>query len=119
MLTSATSGFARPQLHRLDIRVVLSHNGDARITETRLMSIDAEGTECYIGIGVPEGSEVRDLQVTDETGLAYENVGRWDIDPPSRPANAASSRSTAAMNSAGDLVTAVSGRMSRAIPTPT
>lgn len=44
------------------------------------MSIDSEGTECYIGIGVPEGSEVRDLQVTDETGLAYENVGRWDID---------------------------------------
>ena len=84
MLTSATSGFARPQLHRLDIRVVLSHNGDARITETRLMSIDAEGTECYIGIGVPEGSEVRDLQVTDETGLAYENVGRWDIDQSRR-----------------------------------
>lgn len=80
VLASATSLFARPQLHRLDIRVVLSHNGDARITETRQMSIDAEGTECYIGIGVPEGSEVRDLQVTDETGLAYENVGRWDIE---------------------------------------
>jgi len=80
MLTSATSLYARPQLHRLDIRVVLSHNGDARITETRQMSIDSEGTECYIGIGVLEGSEVRDLQVTDETGLAYENVGRWDID---------------------------------------
>ena len=45
--------FARPTLKRLDIRVVLSHNGDARITETRLMSIDSEGTECYIGIGVP------------------------------------------------------------------
>jgi uncharacterized membrane protein YgcG len=84
VLASATSLFARPQLHRLDIRVVLSHNGDARITETRQMSIDAEGTECYIGIGVPEGSEVRDLQVTDETGLAYENVGRWDIDQSRR-----------------------------------
>ena len=71
---------ARPALKRLDIRVVLIHNGDARITETRQMSIDDEGTECYIGIGVPEGSEVQDLQVTDETGLAYENVGRWDID---------------------------------------
>ena len=80
MLASATSGFSRPQLHRLDIRVVLSHNGDARITETRQMSIDSEGTECYIGIGVLEGSEVGDLSVTDETGLAYENVGRWDID---------------------------------------
>ena len=35
-------------------------------------------------VGVPEGSEVRDLQVTDETGLAYENVGRWDIDQSRR-----------------------------------
>ena len=80
VLASATSLFARPQLHRLDIRVVLSHNGDARITETRQMSIDSEGTECYIGMGVFEGSEVRDLTVTDETGLQYENVGSWDID---------------------------------------
>ena len=71
---------ARPSLNRLDIRVVLSHNGDARITETRQMSIDSEGTECYIGLGVFAGSEVRDLQVTDETGLEYENVGSWDID---------------------------------------
>ena len=80
VLASATSLFARPQLHRLDIRMVLSHNGDARITETRQMSIDSEGTECYIGMGVFEGSEVRDLTVTDETGLQYENVGSWDID---------------------------------------
>ena len=80
VLASATSLFARPQLHKLDIRVVLSHNGDARITETRQMSIDSEGTECYIGVGVFDGSEVRDLTVTDETGLQYENVGSWDID---------------------------------------
>ena len=80
MLVSATSLFARPQLHRLEIRVVLSRTGDARITETRQMTIDSEGTECYIGMGVPEGSEVRDLQVTDETGLTFENVGRWDVD---------------------------------------
>ena len=77
---SLFTSYARPQLNRLDIRVVLSHNGDARITETRQMSIDSEGTECYIGVGVFEGSEVRDLTVTDETGLEYENVGSWDID---------------------------------------
>ena len=80
VLASATSLFARPQLHRLDIRVVLSPNGDARITETRQMSIDSEGTECYIGKGLTEGSEIRDLTVTDETGLQFENVGSWDID---------------------------------------
>ena len=71
---------ARPQLHRLDIRVVLSRNGDARITETRQMTIDSEGTECYIGIGTPDGSEVRDLTVSDETGYVFENVGAWDVD---------------------------------------
>ena len=41
---------ARPFLHDLNIRVVLNRNGDAQITETRLMDIDSEGTECYIGI---------------------------------------------------------------------
>ena len=80
LLASATSLFARPTLTRLDIKVVLSRNGDARITETRQMTIDSEGTECYIGIGTPEGSEIRDLMVTDETGYEFENIGSWDID---------------------------------------
>ena len=80
LLASATSLFARPQLHRLDIKVVLSRNGDARITETRQMTIDSEGTECYIGMGTPDGCEVRDLTVSDETGYVFENVGAWDVD---------------------------------------
>ena len=71
---------ARPQLHDLNIRVVLSPNGDARITETRQMSIDSEGTECYIGLGNMGGSEVRDLTVSDETGLTFQNIGEWDVD---------------------------------------
>ena len=50
MLVSATSIFSRPTLHDLNIKVVLSKNGDARITETRLMTIDDMGTECYIGL---------------------------------------------------------------------
>ena len=80
LLASATCLFARPQLHDLLIEVVLSKNGDARITETRLISIDSEGTECYIPIGNLNGSEVRDLEVSDETGLAFTNIGSWDID---------------------------------------
>ena len=72
--------FARPYLHDLNIRVVLSHNGDARVTETRQMSIDDEGTECYIGLGNMGGSEVRDLTVSDETGQQFDNVGEWDVD---------------------------------------
>ena len=80
LLASATGISARPYLHSLDIRVVLSHNGDARITETRVMDIDDEGTECYIGLGNMGGSEVRDLRVSDEDGNDFKNIGDWDID---------------------------------------
>ena len=43
---SSTMVFAQSVLHDLDIRVELSRNGDARITETRQMTIDNKGTEC-------------------------------------------------------------------------
>ncbi len=71
---------ARPLLKDLNIQVVLSRNGDARITETRQMTIDSEGTECYIVIGNLNGSEVSDLTVSDETGRAFTYTGAWDID---------------------------------------
>ena len=80
LLASATSLFARPYLKDLNIHVVLSKNGDARITETRQMDIDSEGTECYIVVGNLNGSEIRDLTVSDETGLDFSNIGSWDID---------------------------------------
>ena len=76
----ATGLSAHPYLYDLNIRVVLSPNGDARITETRQMSIDSEGTECFIGLGNMGGSQVTDLTVSDETGLQFENVGEWDVD---------------------------------------
>ena len=79
MLLASTAASARPQLHDLSIRVVLSKNGDARIIETRQMSIDSEGTECYIPIGNLNGSEVRDLTVTDESEQSFTNIGSWDI----------------------------------------
>ena len=80
MLLAVLTSEARPQLQNLDIRVVLSRNGDARITETRQMSIDSEGTECYIVIGNLNGSEIRDLSVSDETGQTFTNIGSWDVD---------------------------------------
>lgn len=79
MLLASTVASARPQLHDLSIRVVLSRNGDARIIETRQMSIDSEGTECYIPIGNLKGSEVRNLMVTDETEQTFTNISDWDI----------------------------------------
>ena len=78
LLLVANIALARPQLHNLDIKVVLSRNGDARITETRQMSIDSEGTECYIGLANMGESEVKDLEVRDESGARFLNVD-WDI----------------------------------------
>ena len=80
MLMASTNSLANPHLKDLNIRVELADNGDARITEKRSMEIDSEGTECYIVIDNLNGSEVKDLGVTDETGLVYRNVGEWDVD---------------------------------------
>ncbi len=80
LLASATTLLAGPRLLDLNIHVSLTKNGDARITETRTMDIDSEGTECYIVIGNLNGSELRDFGVSDETGTDYENMGSWDID---------------------------------------
>ena len=77
---SLFTAMARPYLKDLNIHVLLSKNGDARITETRQMEIDSEGTECYIVIGNLNGSEIRDLTVSDENGQNFSNIGRWDID---------------------------------------
>ena len=79
MLLASATASARPLLHDLNIEVVLSKNGDAHITEIRKMSIDSEGTECYIPIGNLNGSNIRDFMVTDETGMSFSNIGSWDI----------------------------------------
>ena len=77
---SSTMVFAQSVLHDLDIRVELSRNGDARITETRQMTIDNKGTECYIGLSEMSPSTVKDLSVSDESRQQYENIGEWKLD---------------------------------------
>ena len=77
---SSTMVFTQSVLHDLDIRVELSRNGDARITETRQMTIDNKGTECYIGLGDMSPSTVKDLSVSDESRQRYENIGEWKVD---------------------------------------
>ena len=79
LLVSATSAFSYPSLYDLNIKVVLSKNGDAHITEKRVMYIDDEGTECYIGLANMGESQVKDLTVSDETGTRFLNVD-WDVD---------------------------------------
>ena len=80
LLLGILAAQAGPVLHDLNIYVELMDNGDARITEVRRMSIDDEGTECYIVMGFMNGSRVHNLQVSDETGTEYENIGEWDVD---------------------------------------
>lgn len=80
LLISSTLVSAQPRLHDLDIRVELSKNGDARITETRQMTIDSKGTECYIGLDNMSPSTVIDLAVSDENIRQYENIGKWEVD---------------------------------------
>ena len=79
LIISATTAFANQRLHDLDIRVVLSKDGDARITEIRRMTVDNEGTECYIPIGNTGRSMVTDLTVSDEQGKEYTPCDVWDV----------------------------------------
>ena len=79
LLAAALQAVAGPVLRNLEIDVSLKDNGDADIVETRTMSIDNEGTECYIVIGNLNGSEIKDFRVTDESGVEYMNEGRWNI----------------------------------------
>lgn len=78
LLLEVIGVWARSQLHDLDIRVVLYKNGDALISETRKMTIDSEGTECYIGLANMGQSVIKDLTVTDETGARYVYTD-WDV----------------------------------------
>lgn len=70
--------FAQSRLHDLDIRVVVGKNGDARITETRQMTVTGEGTECYIKLCNTGNSIVKDLTVTDEQGTQFKSLKYWD-----------------------------------------
>ncbi len=80
ILATSTTALAQPRLHNLDIQVVLAKNGDASITETRMMTIDDTGTECFIGLGDMSPSTVIDLTVSDESGRQYQNIGKWMVD---------------------------------------
>ena len=74
-----SGSWASNQWHDLQIFVTLHDNGDADILEKREMSIDGEGTECYIVIGNLNGSQIKNFSVTDETGREYINEGSWNV----------------------------------------
>ena len=80
LLATVAIASAQSSLHNLDIRVVLSKNGDARITETRQMTVGSKGTECYIVIEDIGACDIKDLCVMDETGHQFEKSAYWDVD---------------------------------------
>lgn len=69
------------RLDSLFIMCRLQDNGDAHITEKRVMYIDEKGSELYIPIGNLDGSQIKDLMVFDEGSKEeYKNIGEWDED---------------------------------------
>lgn len=68
----------QPYLHNLEVKVNISDNGDAVVTEKRTMTITSKGTECYIPMGGLRGITLSDFKVSDETGLDYSLIG-WDV----------------------------------------
>lgn len=84
LLAAALTASSGPKLHSIDIDVVLSMNGDAHITQIWQMTIDDKKTEGYIVINNMDGSRLRDISVTDETGCQYAYTSSWDINASRR-----------------------------------
>jgi uncharacterized membrane protein YgcG len=78
MLLTAGTVWGEPRLKSLVVHVQLADNGDARITETRTMTIDDMGTECYVVIGNLNGSRIKDITITDETDSVYASHNPWE-----------------------------------------
>ena len=75
----AGSAFASVKLQSVETTVLLNDDGSADITE--VWSIDAdEGTEMYLVKDNMDGSEISDLEVSDETGQTYVTESSWDVD---------------------------------------
>ena len=80
LLSAALPAWADSSLDTLFIMCRLQDNGDAHITEKRVMYIDEEGSELYIPIGNLDGSEIKDLKVfDDDVDDFYQNMGRWNL----------------------------------------
>ena len=77
-LVAVGTAMGEARLKDLTVDVVLADNGDARITETRQMTVEDTGTECYVVIGNLNGSQIEDVRVTDETGVGYASHNPWD-----------------------------------------
>jgi hypothetical protein len=73
------TALAQHTLQRLDIQVVLRHDGSASVKEVRQVQVGSEGTEGFITFKNMGIIEVCDLQVCDETDSCYAVEENWDV----------------------------------------
>lgn len=70
---------AQHTLQRLDMQVVLRHDGSASVTEVRQVQVGESGTEGFITFNDMGSMEVCDLRVSDETDSCYVVEEDWDV----------------------------------------
>ena len=71
---------AQFSLHDIDIQVCINELGNARISESRQVTVGYTGSEGYIRMQMKQGRQVGELSVTDDTGTKYETLSDWDVD---------------------------------------
>lgn len=69
---------ADTEIHSIDIHVTLNDDGSADITEVWDITMTS-GTEWYLVQGNLGKIEIQDFSVSDETGLVYEYLDRWNV----------------------------------------
>ena len=79
-LAGALTAYAyNPEIRDIDIRVSLTEDGTARITE-RWDVVVASGTEWYLVRSNLGDIDIENLCVTDETGRPFQDTGAWNVD---------------------------------------
>lgn len=79
-LVSSFAAFAyEPAIRDINISVLLHNDGSASINEKWNVTV-ASGTEWYLTRKNLGDIDISGLQVSDESGTQFKNVGEWDID---------------------------------------
>ena len=60
------------------VNAYINEDGSAHIQEIWDMNVN-EGTEVYKVFDNMGASQISNLQVKDENGLVYRNIGEWDV----------------------------------------
>lgn len=82
LLASGTCGTQalalEPEIRSVSIHAVLHRDGSASFTEQWDVTV-ADGTEWYLVRSNLDGMQVSGLQVSDENGRLFTDVGEWDV----------------------------------------